>query len=299
MDLAHLRTFVEVVRQGSFAGAARALDLDPSKVTRAVAALEAELGVRLLQRSTRRTTLTEGGASYLSRIGPLLSELDLAAEQLRSGSRELRGLVRLTATVAFGQAVLVPMLATLHARHPALEVELVFSDAVLDLVAHRIDLALRLGPSVDGSLVGHRLRDLRYRVVASPGYLHQHGRPKDPADLARADCLRFPIPGFRTRWCFRAEPGGRVQEVAVGGWLVASPALVLRQAALDGLGLALLSDWLVGEDLRTGRLVDVFPHLEATATHFDSAVWLLATARSQQLPLRVRAVRDLLLEKLA
>jgi DNA-binding transcriptional LysR family regulator len=298
MNLEHLRTFVEVVRQGSFAGAARALNLDPSKVTRAVAGLEGELGVRLLQRSTRQLALTEGGEAYLAQVSPLLTELDLATEQLRAGSGQLRGLVRLTASVAFGQTVLVPLLPRLHQQHPGLELELLLSDAVVDLVTQRVDIALRLGPAVDSSLIGQRLRSVRFRVVASPAYLKRQGRPRRPADLANCACLRFALPGYRTQWRFRAEPEATVEEVPITGWLVASTALALRQAALDHLGPALLADWLVDADLREGRLVDLFPKLEATATQFDSAVWLLYAAREPQLPQRVRAVLALLRERL-
>jgi DNA-binding transcriptional LysR family regulator len=300
MHLDQLRTFIEVVRQGSFAGAARSLNLDPSKVTRSVAGLESLLGVRLLQRSTRQLALTADGEAYLAQVEPLLTELDLATEQLRSGSGQLRGLVRVTASVAFGQTLLVPLLPRLHALHPGLEVELLLSDSVVDLVTQRVDLALRLGPSVDSSLIGQRLRAVNFRAVASPRYLKAHGRPRRPADLADCACLRFPLPGFRTQWMFRpfSEPSGAVETVPVGGWLVASSALALRQAALDGLGVALLSDWLVGNDIASGRLVDLLPKWEATATHFDSGVWLLYASR-EHLPQRVRVVRDFLRERLA
>jgi DNA-binding transcriptional LysR family regulator len=298
MDLEQLRTFIEVVRQGSFAGAARSLNLEPSKVTRAVAALETELGVRLLQRTTRQLSLTEGGESYLAQVSPLLAELDLAAEELRAGSGQLRGLVRITASVAFGQTVLVPLLPEIHRLHPGLELDLMLTDAVVDLVSQRVDVALRLGPAVNSSLVGQPLRDVRFRVVASPTYLKQHGRPRRPADLAACDCLRFPLAGYRALWRFRSAPDGQVEEVPIQGWLVASTALALRQAALDGLGPALLADWLIDTDLHAGRLVDLFPGLEATATDFDSAVWLLYTAREKQLPKRVQAVLGLLRERL-
>ncbi|ARN22188.1 LysR family transcriptional regulator [Piscinibacter gummiphilus] len=299
MDLDQLRTFIEVVRQGSFAGAARFLNLEPSKVTRAVAALEAELGVRLLQRTTRQLSLTEGGESYLAQVSPLLTELDLAAEELRAGSGQLRGLVRITASVAFGQTVLVPLLPELHRRHPGLELDLMLTDAVVDLVSQRVDIALRLGPAVNSSLVGQRQRDVRFRVVASPAYLKRHGRPRQPVDLADCSCLRFPLPGFRALWRFRSASGGQVEEVPIQGWLVASTALALRQAALDGLGPALLADWLIDKDLLAGRLVDLFPDLEATATDFDSAVWLLYAAREKQLPKRVQSVLALLREHLS
>lgn len=256
--------------------------------------------MRLLQRTTRRLALTDGGEHYLAQVGPLLAELDLATEQLRTGSGQLRGLVRLTASVAFGQTRLVPLLPVLHERHPELELELLLSDAVIDLVTQRVDIALRLGPPVDSSLIGQRLRSIRFRVVASPAYLQQHGRPRRPADLGDCRCLRFALPGYRTLWRFR-EAGlaeAEVEEVPIQGWLVASTALALRQAALDGLGPTLLADWLVDDDIRAGRLIDLFPTLEATATQFDSALWLLYPSREPQLPQRVRAVLELLRERL-
>lgn len=290
MDLNQLRTFVAVVQQGSFAGAARQLAVDPSAITRAVAALEASLEVRLLQRTTRRLSLTDAGTAFLERVQPLVAELDRAADDARSAGSEVRGSVRVTASVAFGQTVLVPLLPALHQAHPRLEVELVLTDAVIDLVAERIDVALRLGPAVDSSLVGARLMPVQHRVVASPAYLKKHGRPRTPQDLSRCDCLRFPFPGYRTQWLFRDRAGG-VQTVPVGGWLVMSTALALHRAALDGLGPALLAGWLVDADIAAGRLVDLFPTHEATATGFDGAAWVLHHSR-EHVPRRVRVFID-------
>lgn len=296
MDLQHLRTFVAVVDEGSFAGAARALDMSPSMVTRAVAALEGALGARLLQRTTRQVAPTEAGAAYLERVRPLVADLDHAADDLRSATGAVRGTVRVTASVAFGHAVLVPLLPALHAAHPGLDVDLLLTDSVVDVVSQRIDVALRLGPATDSSLVGMQLATVRFRVVASPDYLKKHGRPRAPADLADCDCLRFPLPGYRTQWTFR-DRDGRVESVAVRGWLVMSSALALHRAALDGLGPALLGDWLIETDLSAGRLVDLFPKYEATATNFDSAVWLLYASR-EHVPRRVRVLVDFVKQKL-
>ena len=290
MDIQQLRTFAEVVHLSSFAAAARRLDLAPSVVTRSVAALEDSLGVRLMHRTTRKLALTEAGAAYYEQVREVLERLDRAADEARATSGEVRGTVRLTTSVAFGQTVLVPMLPALHASHPALEIELLLDDAVVDLVAERVDLAVRLGPPLDSSLVGLQLAPVRYRVVASEDFLARHGRPGVPADLAACACLRLPLPGFRTQWRFR-DAAGAVEAVDVKGWLVLSTALALHRAALDGLGPALLPDWLVDRDLNAGRLVDLFPDHEVTANQFDSAVWLLYASRSW-LPRRVRAVVD-------
>ena len=296
MDIQQLKVFIQVVQQGSFAGAARHLDLTPSAVTRAVAALETTLGARLLQRTTRKVALTEAGAAYLERVRPLLDELERAAEELHANTGQVCGTVRVTASVAYGQTVLVPMLPALHVAHPALEVDLILSDSVLDLVAQRIDVALRLGPSVDSSLVGMQLRPVRFRVCASPAYLRKHGRPRHPADLAHCACLRFPLPGYRTQWTLR-DKDGRTEVIAVHGWLVMSTALALHRAALDGLGPALLGDWLIDADIAAGRLVDLFPKHEATATNFNSAVSLLYASR-EHVPRRVRAFVEFVKDRL-
>lgn len=218
----------------------------------------------------------------------LLDGLDRAGDEARSTTGAVRGTVRLTTSVAYGQTVIVPLLPALHELHPDLEIELLLTDTVVDLVAQGVDLAVRLGPVVDASLVGMQLRRVRYRVVAGPAYLQRHGRPRTPADLSACDCLRFPLPGFRTQWKFRA-PEGDLEVVDVKGWLVLSTALALRRASLDGLGPALLADWLVGADIARGDLVDLFPDHEVTATEFDSAVWLLYASRTH-LPRRVREV---------
>lgn len=296
MDIHRLRVFIDVVHHGSFAAAARHLDMAPSMVTRSVAALERELGVRLMQRTTRRLSLTEAGAAYYERVRGVLEGLDRAGEEARATTGDVTGLVRMTSSVTFGQTVLVPLLPALRERHPGLRLELNLTDTMLDLVAERVDLAVRLGPTQDSSLVGQRLVPIRYRVCASPAYLAQQGRPRQPADLANRDCLRQPLPGFRTQWKFRGADGA-LQFVDVDGWLMLSNALALHRAALDGLGPSLLADWLVDADLAAGRLVDLFPHHEVTAANFDAAVWLLYASRAY-MPRRVRAVVDFLKQQI-
>ncbi|WP_296306648.1 LysR family transcriptional regulator [Pseudomonas sp.] len=295
MDTQHLRTFIEVVRQGSFAGAARRLDMASSQVTRAVAALETDLGTRLMHRTTRKLTLTESGAAYFGRVSTLMDELDAAADDARTSTGEIRGMVRLTASVALGQKLVVPLLEKLHRQHPGLQLELRFSDLVVDLVGQQVDVALRQSPSIDESLVGLQLGPLRFRVCASPNYLTNHGRPEIPADLSHRDCLRIALPGFHSAWSFRRRgvADADVEVVPIGGWLSASSSMSLLASAVDGLGPVLLADWLVEADIRTGRLVDLFPGYEVTSTHFDNAVWLLYASRDH-LPRRVRVVVDFL-----
>jgi len=287
MDTEHLKTFVEVVQQGSFAAAARQLDIDPSGVTRAIAALEKDLGLRLLERTTRQLELTEAGKLYYENACKLLRDMQQAADEARDMAGNPAGVVRVTASVTYGYAILLPLLPALREAYPALEIDLLLSDAIVDLVAERVDVALRLRQETDTSLIGTRLAKIRYHVCASPAYLQRHARPGTPAELAERDCLRCSLRGYRTQWKFR-DAAGDVQAVNIGGWLIVSNSLALQRAALEGLGPALLPDWLVAPDLAAGRLVDLFPDHEATPTDFDNAIWLLYTSRVY-VPRRVRA----------
>jgi DNA-binding transcriptional LysR family regulator len=287
MDTEHLKVFVEVVQQGSFAAAARKFDIDPSGVTRAITALEKDLGLRLLERTTRQLLLTSAGKVYHESACKLLQGMQQAADEARDLADTAAGTVRVTASVTYGYTVVLPMLPALREAYPALEIDLLLSDEIIDLVAEGVDVALRLRQDSDTSLVGTRLAKIRYHVCASPEYVNQHGRPRAPAELAARDCLRCSLRGYRTQWKFRAAAGA-VEAVNIGGWLVCSNSLALHRAALDGVGPALLADWLAGADLAAGRLIDLFPDHEVTPTDFDNAVWLLYTSRAY-VPKRVRA----------
>ncbi len=297
MDLANVRLLLEVARRGSFAAAARANDIDPSSVSRLVAQAEAELGLRVFHRTTRQLSLTEAGEVYLGRIDGLLDELEMAREQAQGVSATPAGTLRLTTSVAFGQHCLLPLLPEFRRRFPDLALELMLTDANLELVAERIDLAIRLGASVSGDVVCAKLTDTRYRVCASPDYLAAAPALRRPADLGAHPCLLFALPDFRDRWRFR-DRAGVTQEVAVTGNLVMSNALALRDAARAGLGPALLADWLVDADIAAGRLVDVFPAFAAAATSFDTAAWLVYPSRAY-LPNKVRVTIDFLRERLS
>jgi DNA-binding transcriptional LysR family regulator len=273
------------------------MNIDPSSVSRAIADLEAELGLRLFQRTTRSMTLTEAGDLYLSRMEPLIEELAQAREAALQVTGAPRGLLRLTASVTFGQMRIVPLLGEFRARYPDLEIECVFTDANVDLVADRIDLAVRLAPSVEGNLIAAKLMDTRYRVVASPGYLAAHAPLTEPGDLAGHKALLFNLKAYRTNWIFR-DFEGREEAVPIAGDLTLAPAGSLLTAAIAGLGPALLPDWLVDEPIAEGRLVDVYPRHAATATTFDTAAWVIYPSRAY-LPNKVRVMLDFLREKLS
>lgn len=296
MDANTLRLFREVAQRGSFAAVARAHDTDPSAVSRAIAGLEDELGVRLFQRSTRNMALTEAGTIYSERIGALLDDLDRARDEAVALGVGVAGTLRLTSSIAFGHVRLVPLLPALRATFPRLRLELLMSDTRVDLVAERIDLAIRLGPQPDSALTGVKLFDMRYYVCASPDWVARHGMPEAPEAMARHECLLFDLPEFRTTWRFR-DAAGLDSEVPVRGGVLLSSLMALRDCALAGMGPALLVGWLVEEDLAAGRLIDLFPQHRAGARASVSAAWLLYPSR-QYLPVKVRAVIDFLRPRL-
>jgi DNA-binding transcriptional LysR family regulator len=295
MDLELLRTFDAVARRRSFAAVARERNVDPSLVSRGVAALEAELGVRLLQRTTRSMVLTEAGELFLARLAPLLEELDQAFDEGVATRKEPVGTVRLTASLSFSEVCLAPLLKPFRDAFPRLRLELILSDENLDLLTERIDLAIRLAPSFRADVVGVKLFDTHYRVVASSDYVRRAGMPAKPNDLSGRDCILFTLPEFRTRWLFRDAHG--IEEVPVLGSLEISNALTIKRAALDGLGPALLADWTVAADLQAGRLVDLFPRYQVAATSFETAAWLLYPSR-EHLPFKVRAAIAFLRQRL-
>lgn len=291
MDLDALALFLDVVRKGSFASAARDRGVDPSSVSRAIAALEASLGLRLFQRSSRAMTLTEAGEVFMARLPAVIEDLTRLRDEAASLRSDPAGLLRVTASVAFGERCLVPLLPAFRETFPRLQLELLLTDRTLDLVAERIDVAIRLGPSVRADVIGVRLMSTRYHVVASPGYVSGNGTLNRPSDLRDVPCLLLSLPEYRMRWIFRS--GAVEEEVAVAGQFVISNPLALRAAAIEGLGPTLLPDWLIGDDMSAGRLVDLFPAHAVTATTFDTAAWLLYPSRSY-MPRKTRSAIDFL-----
>lgn len=297
MDLTQLEVLLEVVRRGSFAAAARERGVDPSSVSRAVSSLEAELGLRILHRTTRKLALTEAGRRYVDRIEPLVTGLTDAARDARDAERTPSGRVRGTVPVSFALKCICPLLTELRTALPDVSLELDVTDARLDLLDAGLDFAIRLGRVRDADLVARRLFRVHYRCVASPEYLARHGRPTRPAELGEHDALRFPLPEIGAVWRFRTDGDART-DVAVTGPLVLSNTLALRDAARAGLGITVLPDWLVGDDIAAGTLVALCGEQEVTLSTFDASAWLVFPTR-RYIPAGVRAVADFLAGRLA
>jgi DNA-binding transcriptional LysR family regulator len=207
-------------------------------------------------------------------------------------SGQPKGTLRVTASVSFGLKCIVPLLANFETMYPELTVDLLLTDAIVDLLAERIDVAVRLGLLADSTLIAQQLMRTRYSICASPDYLQRWGQPERPSDVEHHNCLLFPLAGFRSRWIIR-DRNGDESETSVRGRTIISSAIALQQCAIAGMGLALLPHWLIDEDLRAGTLVNLFPDYEVTATDFSTAAWLIYPTRAY-VPLKVRVFIDFL-----
>lgn len=299
MQTQDLDTLMLVLRQGSFASAARELGVDPSSVSRAISALEAELGVRLFARNTRHVALTEAGSVFVERLGPLLEELSMARTAALDTTGSLQGRLRVTVSNAFGVRVISPLLPEFCAAHPRLELDFILGETPSDLIAERIDVAVRVGNLKDSSLVAVPLRAVRYHVVASPAWLRQQAELlQRPGQLGSVACLCFSLAGFRELWHFVPKEGGETLVVPIRPRMVATNALMLREAALAGLGPSLLADWMIDDDLAAGDLVSLFPAHEVSVPNAPATAWAVYPSRAH-VPAKARAFVEHLRQAMA
>lgn len=253
--LAGLDAFAAVVEKGSFSAAADALGVAKSTVSKHVRRLEKRLGAQLLHRTTRQVRPTEAGAAYYDRIAGLLDAADEAAAAVARLQLEPRGKLRVSAPMSFGHRYVVPMVVRFAAAYPDVELDLDLSDRRVDLVREGFDLAVRIGPLADSSLRARKLCDTRNRVVGAPTYFARRGTPRRPRDLEAHACLRYAYQVSGARWRFRR--GDRRVDVAVTGPLRSTSGDALRDAAIAGIGVALLPDFLVDDAIAGGDLVAV------------------------------------------
>lgn len=288
-QLRAMRIFAEVAERGGFAAAARALNLAPSVVTRAVAELENLLGARLLTRTTRRVAMTTIGQHYLERVQGILQNVDDAAAVVSQGQRDPRGLVRLIAPPLFAARQLIPRLARLQARHPGIAVDLT-AGGPMDGVHERHDISLIVrADGLDGDFVAHRLAHSQVLLCAAPGYLRQRGRPQHPSELA-SHALLLTAPARMPHSFALTHPTGATSEITPGHVLLTSPNAELCHAgALAGMGIAALPSFAVQAELEQGRL----ERLLGDWRLFDVAVHACLPSR-RQVPAAVRATLDFL-----
>ncbi|MFC6632723.1 LysR family transcriptional regulator [Microbulbifer taiwanensis] len=287
LDTSAIAVFASVVKHSNFARAAEEQGMTPSGVSRVISRLEEHLGVRLLQRSTRRLSLTETGSVFHQRALQILRDLDEAEAEASAASLQPRGLLRLNVPVVFGRQHIVPLLQPLREKYPEMSIELSLSDRFVDLIEEGMDLAVRIGALADSRLIARRLCANRRLLVASPDYLKRRGTPQTAADLDDHDCLVFTGLDRPYQWRL-VGPEGPVA-VAAAGPLVCNNGEVLTEAAKGGLGIALGATFSISSALLSGELVRVLPgyEFEPTAIH---AIY----PSTRQLSRKVRATVDFL-----
>lgn len=281
-----ISAFVAAASRGSLSAAARAEGVTPAIVGRRLDALEARLGVRLMQRTTRKLTLTFEGQAFLEDCQRLLNDLANAEAAVSLGGVRAAGHLRVSAPAGFGRRHVAPLVDTFMQANPDVSVGLDLSDRLVDLINEGIDCAIRIGELTDSSLVSLRLGEMRRVVVASPAYLVAHGVPRHPADLARHNCLAL---GQQRGWQLRDPQSGAIETWKVSGRFECNDGAVLHEWALAGRGLSWRSLWEVGQDLKEGRLSTVLDAWQAP----PMGIYAVFPQR-RHLPLRVRLFLDLL-----
>ena len=259
-----IAAFARVVDGGSFSTAAHRLGISKSAVSAHVQRLEERLGIRLLNRSTRRLSLTEAGAAYYRHCARILAEAESAEQVASALQREPRGTLRISAPNSFGWMHVGPAVPAFLKRYPELSVDITLSPAHVNLVDEGLDLAIRIGVLEDSPLVVRRLAPSRLVVCATPAYLKEHGKPREPGDLTKHNCLCTGLLPWGDEWRLAGKRGE--VRVAVGGSFRSNSAEMLRTAALDGIGIAVLPTWAVAEPLRSGALRRVLEAWEPPAS---------------------------------
>jgi len=285
--------FTKVVEQGSFARAADRLDLSASAVSRHVADLEAHLGVRLLNRTTRKLSLTESGQAFHERAVQLLSDLEEAEAAVAASALVPRGTLRLTCAIAFGERYVAPAIAAFGARHPQLRFDIELSDRMVDLVEEGFDVAIRVGASSSQALIARRIGQTQLICCASPDYIARHGKPRAPKDLAKHRCLAYSYLPIRDQWRFR-DASGNEHVVRITSPVSANNGRFLALLAASGMAIAFEPDFAVRDEIRSGRLVELL------AEYRPPAIPIHAVYPSRRhLSAKVRAFVDFMAERFA
>lgn len=282
-----ISTFVDVASRGSLSAAARAEGVAPAVIGRRLDALEARLGVKLLQRTTRKIALTNEGVAFLDHCQRILHDLENAEAEVSERSARPSGHLSISAPAGFGRQHVAPLVPSFLAEHRDVTLTLNLNDRVVDLIGEGVDVAIRIADLSDSSLVGVKLADNRRVVVGSPEYFRRHGRPSTPDELSRHNCLAFSSAGSQRGWTFRIN--GKNLTMKVGGTMGCNDGAVLHDWALAGKGLSWRSMWEVGSEIESGQLETVLDEFSAPGNDIYAVF-----AQRQHLPLRIRAFVDFL-----
>ncbi|WP_263080461.1 LysR substrate-binding domain-containing protein [Endozoicomonas sp. Mp262] len=285
--ISRLHYFNLVVESGSFSEAARILDVQASSVSRQVVALEQELGVLLLNRTTRSLGLTEAGRKYYSYSQRIVADLDEAHQAVTNLQEQPKGVLRLSVTVAFGEYAVVPFLSSFMETYPDITVELELTERVVNLVEENIDLAIRSGKLADSNMVATKLMENHFILCASPEYLKSNGVPDSIESLKRFNCIRYGYAGWHNWYLLGDKP----EKIEVLGNPVVNTVTSQHKLLLSHTGLALMPSWAVRDDLRSGRLVRVLEQLKLSPYPSESATYGVYLDRRFIMP-KVRAFLD-------
>ena len=285
-----LRVFVRAVDRGSFSSAARDLGLTPSAVSKLVSRLEDRLGVRLLERSTRRLALTPEGETFFARAKRIVADIEEAEEEVTRIRGAPRGRLHINSGTAFGLHQLAPALADFLARYPEIDLELSITDRLVDLIEEHSDIAVRSGHIPQGPFIQRKIADLQRLICAAPAYLAQHGTPKVAADLKEHDCIVVAGPGL-SRWPFKTRSG--IDVIDVRPRVTTDDAEAAVRLAIEGAGITRLSDVIVGGPLQRGELVALLTDVHHVEPFPLAAIY---PAGRQRLP-RVAVFIEFLIER--
>jgi DNA-binding transcriptional LysR family regulator len=294
-EFTRIKTFIKVVKAGSFSAVARD-ESSVSSVARQVKALEEELGARLLNRSTRSLSLTDAGRRFYDRVTLIANDLSKAMSEASSMQEEVKGVLRVSLRVTAGTTVVVPALPRFLSRYPELELDLSLTDERCDLIASNIDVALWLGNLPDAEIVARRLSRTRRIVYGSARYFEKHGVPLTPQDLRHHNCLLFSAPSYRNRWSFSHD--GQVEDVEVRGNIRSENGLLLLSSAMADLGVGIAHEWMVRKQLLEGSLVRVLGNYTANPRPGDADLYAVFPS-SRWMSKTVRAFVDFLIETFA
>jgi DNA-binding transcriptional LysR family regulator len=290
-QLAEMRVFVRAIERGTFAVAASDLGLTPSAVSKLVGRLEARLGVRLINRTTRRLALTAEGETYFQSGRRLIEAVDGLEDEVAASAGHPRGLLRINTAVSFGVQHLAPALIEFHRRYPDVRVNMSLTDRPVDLLAAQIDVAVRMGPLDDSGLMSHKIAEVERIICASPAYVEEFGVPTSPRDLVRHRCVVFSAPG-RGRWPFWTGEGG-IELMEVPATFASDNLECILQLALQGAGIARLVDFMAARPIRAGKLVPLLTDHH----HPERRPALVVFAPGAQQVPKVRVFLDFLIER--
>ena len=293
MDLNHVAAFVRVVQDGSFTAAAKALGLPKSSVSRSIAQLEQDLGVRLLHRTTRKLHLTDAGTAFHHRVSRALADIDEATSATADLQRELRGAVRITAAPDLGVWAIASIVARFVRKHPEVEVEVKLTPRIVDLIGEGFDLGVRAGPLRDQSLIARRIGGLEMGLYASSKYVARRGKPGTFAELADHDWVVLRSESGTVAWTLTG-PGGKEHLLLPQGKIYSDDISFLKKAVLAGGGVSLLPEFVCGREEQGGKLVRLMPEWRLSGSGLN-----VVYPSARYVPQRVIVFRDFLVRELS